>query len=120
MSIIGVLASIAIPTLQKYVYRAQRSEAYLNLKGIYTTQVAYQAIRGRYGATFDEIGFEISGGRRIDANTIQSRYYTYTLTAFDLGNVVGASYQAVATGDLDPGDAILDILMIGNDLTVIE
>jgi hypothetical protein len=28
--------------------------------------------------------------------------------------------QAVATGDPDPGDAILDILMIENDIIIVE
>ena len=35
---IGVISAIAIPSLQKYVWRAQRNEAYLNLNGIYKAQ----------------------------------------------------------------------------------
>ena len=33
IALIGVISAITIPSLQKYVWRAQRNEAYLNLNG---------------------------------------------------------------------------------------
>jgi len=118
VSIIGVISSIAIPGLQKYVYRAQRNEAYINLNGIFTAQKTYQADNGKYGETFADIGFEILGGEMIDPNTIQSKYYTYTLETFDVDGIDNANYSAVATGDLDPSDAMLDIIMIESGLII--
>ena len=57
----------------------------------------------------------------IDQQTIQSKYYTYTLSAFaNLDGLANGNYQAVATGDPDPGDAILDILMIENGIIIVE
>lgn len=118
---IGVISAIAIPSLQKYVWRAQRNEAYLNLNGIYKAQLSYFTENARYADTFGALGFEILGGKLIDQQTIESQYYTYTLSAFENANgLPNGNYQAVATGDPDPTDAILDILMIENDLIIIE
>lgn len=118
---IGVLSSIAIPSLQKYVWRAQRNEAYLNLNGIFKAQVVYFTDNGRYADTFDMLGFEVVGGQMADSKTIVSKYYTYTLDAFaDADGVADGNYQAVATGDRDSSDAMLDILMIENDVTIIQ
>jgi Tfp pilus assembly protein PilE len=115
---IGVLASIGIPSLQKYVYRSKRNEAYLNLNGIFKSQSTFHAENGHYGTTFDEIGFEILGARQIDPNTIESEFYTYTLEAFAVDGVANANYSAVATGDLDPSDAMLDVVMIESGLII--
>ena len=118
IAIVGVLSSVALPSLRKYVYKAKRTEALVNLKGIHTSQTAYRFEHGEYGASFQDIGFEISGGTAIDANTIQADYYTFTVEAFDVDGATNANYSAVATGDLDPGDAILDIVMIEGGLVL--
>ena len=112
VAIIGVIGSIAIPSFRTYAQRARRSEAYLNLGGIYKAQKVYHMENDEYGASFDQIGFEISGANVIDSTTIQSQYYTYTLEAFAVGGMPNMNYSAVATGDLDPGDPMLDIVMI--------
>ena len=118
---IGVISAIAIPSLQKYVWRAQRNEAYLNLNGIYKAQVSYFTDNGAYADNFGALGFEILGGKMLDPQTIESQYYTYTLDAFaDTDGRVNGNYQAVATGDPDPTDAILDILMIENDIIILD
>ncbi len=119
VAMIGVLASIAVPGLQKYVWRAQRNEAYLNLNAIYKAELSYFTDNGRYADTFPVLGFEISGGQLLDPKTIQSKYYTYTLDAFpDSNGLENGNFQAIATGDLDPSDAMLDVLMIENDITI--
>lgn len=118
VAIIGVIASIALPSLQSYVWRARRNEAFLNLNGIYKSQKTYLVENGRYGSTFEEIGFEISGATMVDPTTIQSRFYTYTLQPIAVDGVPNANYSAVATGDLDPSDAMLDIIMIESGVIV--
>ena len=120
IAILGVLAAIALPRMQQYVWRAKRNEAYINLNGIYKSQKAYRAATGHYGETFEEIGFQIEGARMIDPNTIESRYYTYTLETFAVDGVAKANYSAVATGDLDPSDAMLDIVMIESGVSIVE
>jgi prepilin-type N-terminal cleavage/methylation domain-containing protein len=79
---IGVISAIAIPSHQKYVWRAQRNEAYLNLNGIYKAQLSFFTKTGRYADNFVALGLEILGSEMIDQQTIQSQYYTYTLSAF--------------------------------------
>ena len=120
VALIGVLASIAIPSTHKYALRARRNEAHINLRGIYTAQKTFQADFGRYGDDFEQIGFQIQGAEVIDPNTVKSKYYTYTLTSIAVNGVEGANFQAIATADLDPGDGILDVLIIENNLTVHE
>ena len=118
---IGVLSSIAIPSLQKYVWRAERNEAYLNLNGIYKAQVSYFTDSGTYADDFITLGFEILSGRMTDPQTIQSKYYTYTISAFaNTDGMANGNFQAVATGDPDPGDAMLDILIIENDIIILD
>jgi len=118
VAIIGVIGSIALPSLQSYVWRARRNEAFLNLNGIYKSQKTFMIENGRYGNSFDEIGFEISGATQVDPTTIQSRFYTYTLQPIEVDGIPSANYSAVATGDLDPSDAMLDIIMIESGVIV--
>jgi prepilin-type N-terminal cleavage/methylation domain-containing protein len=118
VAIIGVIGSIAIPSFQNYARRSKRSEAYINLAGIFTSQKTYHAENNQYGTTFANIGFEISGGNELDATTIQSQFYTYTLETFAVGAAQNANYSAVATADLDPGDAVLDIIMIESGVII--
>lgn len=118
ISIIGVIGSIALPSLQAYVWRARRNEAFLNLNGIYKSQMTYMIENGRYGSTFEEIGFEISGATEIDPTTIQSSYYTYTIQTLAVDGVPDANFSAVATGDLDPSDAMFDVIMIESGVVV--
>lgn len=120
VAIIGILASIALPNLRSSAFRAKRNEAELNLKGIYQAQKAYYVEHGIYGATFPTIGFEIVGGTLLDGITIESKYYTYTLEILATDGIVNSNYSATATGDIDPTDAMLDILMIESGLVVIE
>lgn len=120
LAIIGVLSAIAVPSFQTYVWRSKRNEAYLTLNGIFKSQKAHYGEFNRYGSTFEEIGFEVGGGVLIDPTTIQSKYYTYTLEAFSVDGVPNANYSAVATGDLDPSDAMLDIIMIEGGVVIVE
>ncbi len=48
VSIIGILATVAIPSFMRYQNRARRAEAYSNLAGLAKTQKAYFAEFGRY------------------------------------------------------------------------
>jgi prepilin-type N-terminal cleavage/methylation domain-containing protein len=112
VAIVGILSSVAIPNFRSYMMKARRAEAYNGLTDIYRKQMSFYLENKRYGDTFAEIRFQIGGGNVIDSNTIQGDYYTFTLETFDVAGVTSADYQAVATGDLDPNDALLDIIMI--------
>jgi prepilin-type N-terminal cleavage/methylation domain-containing protein len=120
VAIIGILAATTLPDFIKLVYKSRRTEAWEALKGIYAEQVAFRAETGAFADTFDELGFEIGGAERLDERTIQAPYYTYTLMAFPVGDDLRGNFRAVATGDIDPSDPMLDILLIENRLTVLD
>ncbi|MFM7203392.1 MAG: type IV pilin protein [Myxococcota bacterium] len=42
VAVIGILASLAIPAFQRMQLRTRRSEAWVNMKGIATAQIAYE------------------------------------------------------------------------------
>jgi type IV pilus assembly protein PilA len=50
VAIIGILAAIAIPNFLKYQARAKTSEAKANLKGIFTSELAYYSENNQYGS----------------------------------------------------------------------
>jgi prepilin-type N-terminal cleavage/methylation domain-containing protein len=118
VSLIGFLGSLAYPNYALFIAKSHRAEAINALSAIYKWQLAYYTDTGIYADSFDELGFELVGAQRIDERTLQGRIYTYTMTSLSTNGVNGANYQAVATGDIDPNDPVLDILMIENDLTI--
>ena len=116
IAIIGIISSVAVPNFQSYMMKSRRAEAYTSLTDIYRKQMAFYLENKRYGTTFDEIRFTIGGGTVVDTNTIRGDDYTFTLETFDVAGVTSAYYQAVATADLDPGDPLLDIIMVEGGL----
>ena len=118
VALISILASIGLSQFRLLMAKTRRTEATSTLSGIYKLQISYFAQAGLYAGSFDALGFQLNGGQRIDANTILGDHYTYTINALPVGGVASANYQAIATGDIDPMDPVLDILIIENDLTV--
>jgi prepilin-type N-terminal cleavage/methylation domain-containing protein len=118
--ILGVLAAMAIPGFQTYSAKARRSEALIALKAIHTLQETFYADNLEYAGTFDDLGFEIVGGSAQADGSVIGDYYTYVLQTWDVDGETNANYRATATGDIDPRDAVLDILVIENRLTVVQ
>lgn len=116
--ILAILAGLGLSVFRAQMLRARRTEAVLGLEGIYRAQVAYRGSTQAYGDTFDEIGFELEGGQRVDARTIRGSVYTFTVRAVPFDGDPRGNFQALATGDLDPSDPMLDILMIENFLAI--
>ena len=119
VAIIGILAGVAQATFRKQVMRTKRTEAIVGLQGIYLAQQGFRVSQGHYGDTFDEIGFVLHGGRRIDARTLEGPVYTFSVQAVATDDDPRGNFRALATGDLDPGDGVLDILMIENDIRTV-
>jgi prepilin-type N-terminal cleavage/methylation domain-containing protein len=118
VSLIAFLGSLAYPSYAQFVAKSHRSEAIIALSAIYKWQLAYYSDHDVYADTFDQMGFSLAGATRVDARTLRGRFYTYTLTSLATNGIPGSNYQAIATGDIDPSDPVLDILMIENDLTI--
>ncbi len=64
VAIIGVLASIAVPSINKYLAKARQSEAKTNLSSIYTSEKAFYAEYTAYHTMFGAIGYSPEGKLR--------------------------------------------------------
>jgi Tfp pilus assembly protein PilE len=120
VTIIGMIAAITIPNFTKLAHKSRRTEAYNALHGIAVAQFAYFHEHGVYAPDFPTLGFQLEGGVEIDPTTLRGPYYTYTLTPITLGGVPNANFRVTATGDIDPTDPVLDVMIIENQLTVIK
>ncbi|MGY8697520.1 MAG: type IV pilin protein [bacterium] len=91
--IIGILATLAYPSLEAYLQRSKQTEAKVSLSAIFTAQKIYFATNQTYADTLSklDVQLESGGGAR----------YDITLT----GN--STSFTATAKGNLDD-DAVLD------------
>jgi type IV pilus assembly protein PilA len=116
VSMLSALAALAIPHLLPVVYKARRNEAYGVLKSVYAAQQSFMYQHGLYADTFDQLGIAVEGGNQIDPQTIEARYYTYTVMAIDGGR----NFMALANGDIAPGNGSTDILIIRNNVIVKE
>lgn len=64
VAIIGVLASIAVPSVNKYIAKARQSEAKTALSSIYTSEKAFYAEYTGYHSMFGAIGYSPEGKLR--------------------------------------------------------
>jgi prepilin-type N-terminal cleavage/methylation domain-containing protein len=117
VAIMGILAALGVSAFRAQLMKARRAEATIGLGSIHRAQLTYKFSNGYYGDSFDEIGFALDGAQRLDEHTIQGRTYTFTLNAIPKDGHPQGNFQAIATGDLDPSDGVLDILMLEDGLT---
>ncbi len=124
VALIGILTSLAVPSLLAYQLRSKRSEAFANLGAIAKTQIAYEGVNG---------GFWLAGAMPGPVPTTKKRVWTPAAeTAFaGLGwipegdvyfdydsetNVaggcgcVGNCFTATAYGELD-GDSTVSAIL---------
>ncbi|AFY00968.1 type IV pilin protein [Bdellovibrio bacteriovorus] len=64
VAIIGILASIAIPSINKYMAKARQSEAKTNLSSIYTAEKAFFTEYNTYDGRFAAVGYTPEGKLR--------------------------------------------------------
>ena len=101
--IIGILATLAYPSLEGYLQRSKQTEAKVGLSAVYTAQKIYFAINQTYADSLSnlDVQLETGGGSR----------YSITLTGSS------SSFTATAKGNLDD-DAVLDIWTIDHNKTL--
>ncbi len=120
IAIIGILAAAAMPNFMKLSYRSRRAEAFQALHAMSIAESAFFTEAGVYATTFEQIGFELSGGTTVAPDTIVGPHYTYTLAGLEINGIPNGNYRITATGDIDPSDAVLDIIIIENQLTIVD
>lgn len=136
VAIIAFLAMISIPNVTRFLARAKRAEAYMQLHSIYAAQKAYHAEHGTYAAFLSGqggIGWKPEGYR--GGGSQENFYYTYGFSSGGegCGHVTGKleapaqalqgahagkdAFTVVAAGDID-GDGTLDILTVDEHNTI--
>jgi|SRR5579872_7488210 len=139
IAIIAFLAMVSVPTFTRFLAKAKRAEAYMNLHSICAAEKAYWAEHGKYtdvlfgsnGAGWKPEGYK-GGGEG------EGFYYTYGFNGAEgrnyftgklktpgsnLGraNASDAGFIAVAAGDI-MGNGKPDILMVdeNNRITIVQ
>lgn len=85
VAIIGVLAAIGVPSLQKYMAKSRQAEAKTNLASLYTANKAFFAEYNTYHTSFNVIGFAPEGQLRYNVgfgadSSVTLSEYGYTGT----------------------------------------
>jgi prepilin-type N-terminal cleavage/methylation domain-containing protein len=129
VAIIAFLAMISIPNFTRFLAKAKRSEAYMNLHSIYAAQKAHWAQHGTYASTLNGAGgcgWKPEGYK--GGGEQENFYYTYGMpgaegSSYFTGKLKTASgslaqaradkdsFIVVAAGDID-GDGTPDILTV--------
>ena len=94
--IIGILAALAYPTLEKYLKIARQTEAKTNLSAIYTAQKIYFTLHQSYADDINELDLSLAQG-----------LYTYTIQEAST-----STFKAQAEGNIDD---VLDTWTIDQD-----
>lgn len=95
--IIGILATLAYPRLERYILSSRQTEAKTNLMAVYTAQKIFFASNNRYASQLNELGVQLEEG--------EGAVYQYSITSD------GTSFLVTAQGNLDD-DATLDVWTI--------
>ena len=105
VAIIGILATLAYPSLDGYLMQSKQSEAKTNLTAIYTAQKLYRASNDTYASSISALGLELPPS----ATTAEEFRYNYAITVS-----TAQTFTATATANLDDDDAE-DIWTIDQD-----
>ena len=88
--IIGILAALAYPNLEKYLKRARQTEAKTNLSAIYTAQKIYFTLHQSYNKDINELDLSLAQG-----------LYTFTIQEAST-----STFKAQAEGNIDDDDLL--------------
>lgn len=117
VAIIGILATIAIPSFMSYQAKTKQVEAKNNLVAIHTGEVAYFAENNGYVDDFNAIGFGVTGATQryyYELGKANSGTLPPGCTASALDKVSATEFVAVAIGNID-GDTTCDVWSIDQD-----
>lgn len=101
VAIIGVLSTVGVPTFRRMVQRSKKSEAKVNLGGLYTAEQAFYAEYGSYGSLLLGIGYQVDGadlnytiGFPAAANCTKGNMVAVPFAISPVGTAVNTSYAA--------------------------
>ena len=139
VAIMAFLAMIAVPNFMRFLAKAKRAEAYMNLSSIYAAEKAYFAEHGTYSPILSGqggIGWKPEGYNGGGKN--EKFHYSYGFPGAEGSNHFSGKLEggeaglgqgradaqvfvAVAAGDID-GDGVPDIITVdqNNNITVVQ
>jgi type IV pilus assembly protein PilA len=83
VAIIGVLAAIAVPAVNKYIAKARQSEAKTNLASLYTSEKAFYAEYTTFDSRFAAIGYSPEGQLRYNVGFTAQGQTASTLNGYN-------------------------------------
>lgn len=96
VAIIGILASIAIPSVNKYMAKARQSEAKTNLASLYTAEKAFFSEYNSYDSRFEAVGFSPEGGLRYNVGFGAAGIIAGANVGFNVTGLTAAWFNTVA------------------------
>lgn len=139
VAIIAFLAMVSVPTFTRFLAKAKRAEAYMNLSSIYAAEKSYWAENGKYSDVLrgdGGIGWQPEGYR--GGGQQENFYYTYGFAGSEGRNhftgklktssshlgqssASAAGFKVVAAGDI-MGNGKPDILTIDehNNVSIVQ
>ncbi len=130
VAIIAFLSMVSFPSFMRFLAKAKRTEAYMNLGSIYVAQKSYWAEHGTYSSNLsgpNSIGWQPEG--YTGGGSKERFYYTYGFSqgsegqhyftgrlqtaSSELGSTKAdqQSFIVAAAGDID-GDGVSDVITI--------
>src|SRR5262249_30230121 len=96
VAIIGVLSTIGVPTFRRMIQKSKKSEAKVNLGGMYTGEQSFVAEYGTFGNNLGRMGYETDG---------KPDQMTYVIGFFSNACVPGAFNSATGITPTNGGGA---------------
>lgn len=132
VAIIAFLSMVSIPSLTKFLAKAKRSEAYVNLGSLAMAQKAYWAEHGKYATVLygpdglnwkPQGNFQYTYGFAEGANGVNHFIGKLGAPASTLAGsqLTGDGFKIYAAGDID-GDGQADILAVDENsvITIVQ
>lgn len=118
IAIIAFLAMVSVPSLKKFLAKAKRTEAYMNLSALATAEKVYWAEHGTYTDDLQALGWKPEGEIQYSygfpggegKNNISGKLGSGS-AGLSSGKAGKDSFVIAAAGDID-GDGEPDILTI--------